>query len=104
MDDTDVVNSGGGIAPATAKSDRLAAERLRKKRHRAEVTTEERAARQQRSENLMRSRVTGWYELGENGKVVRIMDRVCCDEAVAREVESLWKKCFVADAPILHQT
>ena len=29
---------------------------------------------------------------------------VCCDEAVARAVESLWKKCFVTDAPIPHQT
>ena len=37
--------SWGGSAPATAKADRLAAERLRKKRHRAraEKTTEERA-------------------------------------------------------------
>ena len=33
-----------------------------------------------------------------------IMDRVCCDEAVARAVESLWKKRFVADAPIPPQT
>ena len=32
--------------------------------------------------------------------VLRIMDRACCDEAVARAVESLWKKRFVADAPI----
>ena len=30
--------------PATVKADRLAAERLQKKRHRAEETTEERAA------------------------------------------------------------
>ena len=37
-------------------------------------------------------------------KVVRIMDRVCGDEAVARAVESIWKKRFVADAPISHQT
>ena len=28
----------------------------------------------------------------------------CSDEAVARAVESLWKKCFVADDPIPHQT
>ena len=45
-----------------------------------------------------------WHELGENEKVLRITDRACCDEAVARAVESLWKKCFVADAPIPHQT
>ena len=28
----------------------------------------------------------------ENEKVLRIMDRACCDEAVARAVESLWKQ------------
>ena len=28
-----------------------------------------------RLENLMSSRVKGWYELGDNEKVVRIMDR-----------------------------
>ena len=33
---------------------------------------------------------------------MRIMERACCDEAVARAVESLWKKHFVADAPIPH--
>ena len=32
------------------------------------------------------------------------MDRACSDEAVARAVEGLWKKRFVADAPIPHQT
>ena len=57
-----------------------------------------------RLKNLMSSRVKGWYELGDNEKVVRKMDRACCDEAVARAVESIWKKRFVADAPILHQT
>ena len=36
------------------------------------------------------------YELGDNEKVVRIMDRAYCDDAVARTVESIWKKCFVA--------
>ena len=55
-------------------------------------------------ENLMSSRVEGWHKLGENEKVLRIMDSACCDEAVARTVESLWKKCFVADALISHQT
>ena len=50
------------------------------------------------------SRVKGWHELAENEKVLRIMDRACCDEAVARAVESLWKKRFVADVPIPHQT
>ena len=30
---------------------------------------------------------------------MRIMDSACCDEAVARAVESLWKKRFVTDAP-----
>ena len=57
-----------------------------------------------RLENLMSTRVKGWHELGENEKVLKIMDRACCDEAVARAVESLWKKCFAADAPIPHQT
>ena len=57
-----------------------------------------------RLENVMSSRVKGWYELGDNEKVVRIMDRVCCGEAVARAVESIWKKRFVADAPIPHPT
>ena len=52
----------------------------------------------------MSSRVKGWHEFGENEKVLRIMDRACCDEAVARAVESLWKKRFVVDAPIPHQT
>ena len=42
-----------------------------------------------RLENLMSSRVKGWHELGENEKVLRIMDRACCDKAVARAVESL---------------
>ena len=54
--------------------------------------------------NLMSSRVEGWHELGEIEKALRIMDSACCDEAVARAVESLWKKHFVADAPIPHQT
>ena len=49
-------------------------------------------------------RVEGWHELGENEKILRIMDSACCDEAVARAVESLWKKRFVTDAPIPHQT
>ena len=40
----------------------------------------------ERLENLMSSRVEGWHELGENEKVLRIMDSVCCDEAVARAV------------------
>ena len=53
-----------------------------------------------RLENLMSSRVKGWHELAENEKVLRIMDRACCDEAVARAVESLWKKRFVADVPV----
>ena len=42
-----VEECGGESAPAMAKADRLAAERLRKKCHRAEETTEEHAARQQ---------------------------------------------------------
>jgi len=57
-----------------------------------------------RLENLMSSGVKGWHELGENEKVLRILDRDCCDEAVARAVESLRKKRFVADAPNPHQT
>ena len=55
-----------------------------------------------RLENVISSKVKGWHELGDNKKVVRIIDRVGCDEAVA--VESLWKKRFVADAPIPNQT
>ena len=46
----------------------------------------------------------GWYELGDNEKVLRMMERACCDEGVVRAVESLWEKRFVADAPIPHQT
>ena len=57
-----------------------------------------------RLENLMSSRVKEWHELGGNENVLRIMDRACCDEAVARAVESVWKKWFVADIPIPHQT
>ena len=49
-------------------------------------------------------RVKGWIELEGNEKVLRIMDRACCEEAVARAVDSIRKKCFVADAPIPHQT
>ena len=58
----------------------------------------------ERLENLMSSRVEGWRELRRNEKVLRIMDSACCDEAVARAVERLWKKHFVADALIPHQT
>ena len=58
----------------------------------------------ERLENLMSSRVKEWHELGENEKVLRIMDSACCDEAVASAVESLWKKRFVAEAPIHHKT
>ena len=50
----------------------------------------------------MSSRVEGWDELGENEKVLRVMDRACSDETVTRAVEGLWKKRFVADAPIPH--
>ena len=56
----------------------------------------------ERLENLMSSRVEGWDELGENEKVLRVMDRACSDETVTRVVEGLWKKRFVADAPIPH--
>ena len=38
---TSAQKSGGGSAPATAKADQLAAERLRKKCYRAEETTED---------------------------------------------------------------
>ena len=41
---TSAQQSGGGSAPAKAKAERLASERLRKKCHRVEETTEERAA------------------------------------------------------------
>ena len=52
----------------------------------------------------MSSRAKEWHELGDNVKVVRIMERACWDEVVARAVESLWKKRFDADAPIPHQS
>ena len=42
--------------------------------------------------------------IGEKKKGMRIMDSACCDEAVARAVESLWKKRFVTYVPIPHQT
>ena len=57
-----------------------------------------------RLENLISSRVKGWHDLGENEKVLRIMDRTCGDEAVTRAVESLWKKRSGADVPIPRQT
>ena len=41
---TSTQQSGGGSAPATAKADRLAVDRLQKKHRRAEETTEEHAA------------------------------------------------------------
>ncbi len=44
---TSAQQSGGGSAPAMTKADRLTAERLQKKRHRAEETTEERVVQQQ---------------------------------------------------------
>ena len=46
---TSAQQSGGGSAPATAKADRLASKGLRKKRHRAEETTEDRAVRRRQS-------------------------------------------------------
>ena len=53
----------------------------------------------------MTSRAKGWIKLGGNKKVLRIiMDRACCEEAVARAVKSIRKKRFVADSPIPHQT
>ena len=39
-----------------------------------------------RLENLMTSRAKGWIKLGGNKKVLIIMDRACCEEAVARGV------------------
>ena len=56
----------------------------------------------ERLESLMSSRVEGWDELGGNEKVLRVLDRACSDETVTRAVEGLWKKRFVADAPIPH--
>ena len=56
----------------------------------------------ERLESLMSSRVEGWDELGENEKVLRVLDRACSDETVTRAVEGLWKKHFVADALIPH--
>ena len=58
----------------------------------------------ERLENLISSRVEGWHELREKEKVLRIMDSACCDEAVARAVENLWKTRYVADAPIPYQS
>ena len=31
-------------------------------------------------------------ELGDNEKVVIVMDRVCRDETVAKTIEKMWKK------------
>ena len=45
-------------------------------------------------ENLMSSRVEGWHELGENEKVLRIMDRACSDEAVARASRKSLEEAF----------
>ena len=42
----------------------------------------------ERLESLMSSRVEGWDELGENEKVLRVMDRACSDETVTRAVAS----------------
>ena len=43
------------------------------------------------------------YELGDKEKVVMVMDRVCRDEAVARVVEKMWRKWFVASVPAHHR-
>ena len=40
-----------------------------------------------RMDRLMIDRVDRWNELGDNEKVVIVMDRVCRDEAVARSIE-----------------
>ena len=39
---------------------------------------------------------------GKMKRFLRVMDRACSDETVTRAVEGLWKKRFVADAPIPH--
>ena len=36
--------------------------------------------------------VDEWNELGDNEKVLIVMDRVCRDETVARAIEKMWKK------------
>ena len=44
-----------------------------------------------------------WNELGDNEKVVIVMDRVCRHEAVARAIEIKWKKRCVASVAVPHQ-
>ena len=66
---------------------------------RCEYVAEERV----RMERLMMDRVEGWNDLGNKEKVVMVMDRVCRDEAVARVVEKMWRKRFVASVPTHHR-
>ena len=37
----------------------------------------------------MIDRIDGWIQLGDNRKVVIVMDRVCRDKAVARAIEKM---------------
>ena len=52
-------------------------------------------------ERLMIDRVDGWNELGDNEKVVIVMDRVCRDETVARVSEKSVEEviCIICCCP-----
>ena len=54
-------------------------------------------------DRLMIDRVDGWNELGDNEKVVIVMDRICRDEAVARSIEKMWRKQFASSVAVPHQ-
>ena len=43
------------------------------------------------------------YELGDKEKVVMVIDKICRDEAVARVVETMWRKWFVVSVPAHHR-
>ena len=53
-------------------------------------------------EILLIDRVDRWNEMGDNEKVVIVMDRVCRDEAVVRAIEKMWKKRFVSSVAVPH--
>ena len=66
------------------------------------IRCEHMAEERVRMERLMMDRVERWNELGEKEKAVMVMNRVCRDEVVARVVEKLWRKRFVASVPAHH--
>ena len=52
----------------------------------------------------MVDRLDGWNELGDNEKVVIVMDRVCRVEVVARTIEKMRKKRFPSSVAVPHQS